>query len=282
MRKVVSLCLVLFLCLVSCSEKSNSIVDSKAPDIISNKNNLQKVSIVNSNNIEYAVKFWDGTGYSGNSHMGVQIDLEGLDNGTNTYWALTDAVNDENSYLNYYVSAKFVENTYYTDNKKIVIEQPNTNSKWMCGNSVNDRINFSSNNIFSFEDWDNSHPNEFPRYVWVRIKTTKTGIPTLDFDGIIGPTTLYGFPTNKDLKDIGTKELEYEASGTWEVEPEGGTGNYYYKWYFKYPTSGWILQTQGAGEGFRKFRKTITGYGTFYLKCEVSSGIQAKSETLEI
>ena len=76
---------LLSLLLVSCSEKGNSIVGSKATDIISNKNNLQKVSIVNSNNIEYAVKFWDGTGYSGNSHMGVQIDLEGLDNGTNTY-----------------------------------------------------------------------------------------------------------------------------------------------------------------------------------------------------
>ena len=120
--------------------------------------------------------------------------------------------------------------------------------------------------------------NIFPRYVWARMHVNKTDIPTLTYSQIYGPRTLYGF-----LRSKGTKEQVYEATGTWSVEPEGGTGSYHYKWYHKYHiNNSWVLEAQGSGDNYSRFTKTIVGYGKRYIKCTVTSGIQSESKSIEI
>ncbi|MDA3871869.1 MAG: T9SS type A sorting domain-containing protein [Candidatus Marinimicrobia bacterium] len=91
---------------------------------------------------------------------------------------------------------------------------------------------------------------------------------------ISGPSVLIGHQFDKD-----TKAPQYHATGTWEADADGGTGNYDYQWYY-YGYYGW---TEYPGEIYSTMTKTLyydpDGHD---LKCVVIAGNEQEEDQIHV
>ncbi len=274
--------LSLFLLIFSCSDSKNNIIN---PNI---NNTNREISIDNkkvdnkSQNKATIVKFYDLTDCGDFSHN-FQIDLNDLAIGEHSNYFFTDAETDNYVYGNTYVSGKYITGTYYTDQHKVDILYLGDSEKiFLCSQSSEPYANgnipwepiVSNKKVSSF-----AYPDEddYPRYVWVKTKWIKTTIPNLEITKFNGPKILHGLPS---------KEQDYEATGLWSVDVNGGNEHepYYYKWYYTLNQYGnWILGKEGSGTQYAYFSHRVTGYGKRKIKCTVESyDGQSDSKSIEI